>query len=372
MGSVDALALSPLHGVHESAEARLVEYAGWRMPLLYDSILAEHAATRNAAAIFDVSHMGRLRIQGDWAFKLLDLACTADVLGQEDDTAQYSLLCNPAGGVIDDVLVLRLPEHWLVTCNAANRLKVLAHLGRLNDQGGCAARIDDQTSSTAMVAVQGPQAIERINEVLPFDVTGIPRHGVLAGRYMLFHYVVSRSGYTGEDGLEVILPAKVAATAWGFIASSAAGVVAAGLGARDLLRIEAGLPLYGHELNETIDPISAGLGRAVRQEGTYVGAEAIAKIRRSGPARKLVGLRLTGRRIARHGSTVLADGVEVGAVTSGTFSPSCQASIAMAYVDRRFAEVGTDVTVELKAGQEIAGQIVSRPFYRGTASKTET
>ena len=164
---------------------------------------------------------------------------------------------------------------------------------------------------------------------------------------------------------------KVAATAWGFVTAPDAGVVAAGVGARDLLRIEAGLPLYGHELNETIDPISAGLGWAVRQEGAYVGAEAVAEIRQRGPARKLVGLHLTGRRIARHGATVLAGGTEAGAVTSGTFSPSCQASIAMAYVDRRFAEVGTEVTVALKAGQEVAGRVVSRPFYRGTASKNE-
>jgi len=367
VGSRDGLLTTPLHEAHKAAGARLVDFAGWHMPMLYTSILDEQASTRNDATIFDVSHMGRLRIRGDWAFKLLDRVCTADMLGQEDNTTRYALLCNDAGGVIDDVIVLRMPNEWLLVCNASNRLKVLAHLEQVNAAESFGATITDRTTQTAMLAVQGPKALAKLDDVLPFDVAGIGRHQVLTGTHMLVPYTASRTGYTGEDGLEVILPALVAAKAWGFITSEKSGVTPAGLGARDLLRLEAALPLYGHELNETIDPITAGLGRAVREREGFIGCEAIAKIRQSGPARKLVALKLEGQRIARQGAVVRADDVEVGAVTSGTFSPSCGASIALAYVDRQFAEIGNRLNVMLRADTAAAAEIVGRPFYRGSA-----
>lgn len=367
MGSTSELNKTPLFGVHEAAGARLVEFAGWRLPMLYTSILDEQATTRSDATVFDVSHMGRLRIRGDYAFKLLDRACTADVLTQEDHTARYSLLCNDSGGVIDDIIVMRMPDEWLVVCNAGNREKVLAHLESINASEAFGAKIVDRTSATAMVAVQGPRALEKLDAVLPFDVGSIGRHEVLTGSFLGASYVASRTGYTGEDGLEVILPSMIASKAWGFLTSDKGGVAPAGLGARDLLRLEAGLPLYGHELNETIDPISAGLGRAVRDRDGYVGCEALAALRESGTARKLVGLKLDGQRIARQGAVVTVDGREVGAVTSGSYSPSCGASIAMAYVDRAEAEIGRAVAVALRTNHEVAGEIVARPFYRGSA-----
>ena len=348
----------------------MVESAGWQMPLLYAGILDEHKAARTSAAVFDVSHLGRLRLSGDWAFKLLDRACTADVLGQEDNTARYSLLCNDGGGVIDDVFVIRLPEEWLLTCNACNHEKVLGHLASLNELGGWNVKITDTTASTAMLAVQGPKAMKLLGQALPFDVSGLGRRDVLASSYMLLKYVASRTGYTGETGVEVILPAIAAGKAWQFITSETGGVVPAGMGARDLLRIEAGLPLYGHELNEQISPIAAGVGFAVRTEGDYVGSEAIAKVRRTGPARKLVGLRLATESIARHGSPVLIDDREAGAVTSGTYSPSCEASIAMAYVDSSVCEVGGAVSVEINPNERVDGEIVPRPFHRGSAMNT--
>lgn len=367
MGSVDGSLTTPLHGAHEAAGARLVDFAGWHMPLLYTSILQEHAATRNDATIFDVSHMGRLRIRGDYAFKLLDRAATADMLAQEDNTTQYALLCNEAGGVIDDVIVMRFPDEWMVVCNASNRVKVLAHLEQINDVKGFGATISDRTTQTAMLAVQGPNALAKLDAILPIDVAAIGRHEVVTGTHMLIPYTASRTGYTGEDGLEVILPAIVAAKAWGFITSDKGGVTPAGLGARDLLRLEAALPLYGHELNETLDPITAGLGRAVRRREGFIGYEAIEQIRQREPARTLVGLKLDTRRIARQGATIEADGVEVGAVTSGTFSPSCEASIALAYVDRQVAEIGNRLSVTLRADVVADAEIVPRPFYKGSA-----
>ncbi len=367
MNSSEGVLKTPLHGVHETAGARLVDFAGWDMPMLYTSILDEQAKTRSDATIFDVSHMGRLRIRGDFAFRLLDRACTAEILTQEDHTTRYSLLCNEAGGVLDDIIVMRFPDEWLVVCNASNRLKVLAHLQSLNDAGGFGAKIKDQTTSSAMVAVQGPNAIAKLGAILPFDVAEIGRHQVKRDSMMMMSYTASRTGYTGEDGLEVILPSIIAAKAWGFITGEKGGVTPAGLGARDLLRLEAGLPLYGHELNETIDPISAGLGRAVREREGFVGCEAIGAIRQAGPARKLVGLKLDTQRIARQGVMVKADGREVGVVTSGTYSPSCGASIAMAYVDCQYAEAGGEVFVAIRANNELPALVVRRPFYRGSA-----
>ncbi len=350
-----------------AAGGRMVEFAGWHVPLLYGSILDEHAAARGTAAVFDVSHMGRLRIRGDWAFKLLDRACTADVLGQEDDTVRYSLLCNESGGVLDDVSVSRLADYWLVVCNADNHQKVLSHLQALNEVGEFDATIEDLTDETAMLAVQGPEAMARLAGLLPAEVTGIGRYEVASGTLGFLPYVATRTGYTGEDGLEVIVPAAAAAKAWEFVTGEKIGVAPAGLGARDVLRIEAGLPLYGHELNETIDPITAGLARVVREGGSYLGASALAAIRRRGSARTLVGLKLDTRRIARQGAEVLIAGREAGVVTSGTFSPSCGASIAMAYVDRSVAETGREATVRVGADKQVEGVIVNRPFHRGTA-----
>jgi aminomethyltransferase len=220
-----------------------------------------------------------------------------------------------------------------------------------------------------MVAVQGPHALEKLDNVLPFDVSGLSPKAVATGSYMVFNYIASRTGYTGEAGLEIILPALAAGKAWGFVTSPKAGVRPAGLGSRDLLRLEAGLPLYGHELNKTIDPISASLGKAVRERGGFVGAEAIAKVRAIGPARRLVGLKLEGPRIARQGALVLAGGVEAGVVSSGTFSPSCKASIAMAFVDRRFAELGEKLFVAIRPTEQAEALVVPRPFYRGSAYK---
>lgn len=363
----DGLRDSPLYEAHVSAGARMVDFAGWRMPMMYRGILQEHRVVRESAGIFDVSHMGRLLITGDYAFKLLAHACTAEVVRQEDDTASYGMLCNDRGGVIDDVMVYRLPEAWWIVCNASNREKVLSHLQRLNEQGGFGAVVADRTEATAMVAVQGPVAVERLAAVLPLNVTGLPRRGVRSGELLGAHYIVSRTGYTGEDGLEVILPAALGSRAWAFVTSEKAGVQPAGLGARDVLRVEAGLPLYGHELNETIDPITAGLERFVRPGDSFVGGAALAGIRQAGPARRRIGLRLEGRRIARHGAVVWADGKEVGVVTSGTWSPACEASVAMAFVDRPLAAPTTELHVEIRGEERAVGVVVNLPFYRGSA-----
>jgi aminomethyltransferase len=361
----DELLRTPLHEAHLAGKARMVDFAGWAMPLLYTSILDEHAKCRADAVAFDVSHMGRLRVTGGGAYKLLDKVCSADIVTQEDNTARYSLLCNQRGGVIDDTFILRLEGEWMVVCNASNRLKVVEHIQSVNAAAGYGANIEDTTGDSAMIAVQGPKALARLAELLPFDVGAVGRHELLTGDLMGVRYIASRTGYTGEVGFEIILPASAGAQAWDALTSS--GFAPAGLGSRDVLRLEAALPLYGHELNEMIDPVTAGLGRAARKEGDYVGAAAIAEVRRKGAPRKLVGVRVGSPRIARQGVVVYADGWEVGAVTSGTFSPSCDASIALAYVDRQFAGIGQELVVRIKPTEEVPGLVVEKPFYRGSA-----
>jgi aminomethyltransferase len=354
------------HDFHVSAGARMVDYAGWEMPLLYRGIAEEHQQTRQSGSLFDVSHMGRLQVMGADTVRLLEIAMTRGIGQQEVGQCRYSLVCNASGGVLDDVIVYRDTKRWLVVCNAANRQKILHHLTDLRRQHTLDLDISDQTEATAMVALQGPKIIERLAQSLPIDVASLKRYHFQTVSVMLIKFIVSRTGYSGEDGVEVILPARMAGLAvkmlGGRLNDPQATVKPAGLGARDTLRLEAGLPLYGHELAEEIDPLSAGLGWAMDLGKDFVGAQALRATAQQGPARKLVGLELSGRRIARQGAKITADGAIVGQVTSGTLGPTVQKSIAMAYVDTGRSALGTTLGVD--AGSEVvSATIVKLPFY---------
>lgn len=361
------LKYTPFHDFHQSAGGKLVDFAGWEMPIMYRSIIEEHEQTRRSGSIFDVSHMGRLYFSGPDAAKFLSHVVTRKIDDQKVGTSRYSLVCNPAGGVMDDIIVSRDTKQWLVVCNASNREKLVKHFLDIRQKTGMDFDLSDQTEATAMIALQGPKVIDRVADILPVELRTMKRYTFVSDSIMLIKFTVFRSGYTGEDGVELIIPAKAASMGMkllgGKFDKTDALIKPAGLGARDTLRLEAGMPLYGHELSESLDPISAGLGWAVDLAKEFIGVEPLRVIQQNGPARKLVGLELEGRRIARQGTPIRSGEKVVGEVTSGTLSPTLGKSIAMAYVDSAFAAEGTALQADLK-GTLNPAKVVKLPFYK--------
>ncbi len=363
MSSVQTLSRTPLHQFHVDHGAKLVEFAGWEMPLLYDSIIDEHRQVRDSGGLFDVSHMGRVRFTGSDACRFVDLVCTRRIDGTADGQCRYSMVCNEQGGCRDDVLVYRIgADEYLMVCNAANRPKLLEHFAAV--RGDLDFEMRDETTTTAMVALQGPRVMELIGGVAP-EVAGLKRYRFVRKSVMGVNVLISRTGYTGEDGVEVILPASLAVQAVQLLVSNLGGADApvkpAGLGARDTLRLESAMALYGHEITEAIDPLSAGLGFAVSlDKDAFIGHDALKKIAADGPVRTMCGLVLAGRRTARQGMDVSAAGNKVGVITSGCLSPTLGKSIAMAYLD-----AGTEGPVEVVLGSgATTAQIVPLPFYK--------
>ena len=358
---------TPFYDFHVSQGGRMVDFVGWEMPIVYRSIIEEHEHTRRSGSIFDVSHMGRLSFTGKDATAFLDRVLTRNVQQMKVGQCRYSLVCNEAGGTMDDVIVSRDQKNWILVCNASNREKLNRHFHQVRQSTGLDFDMADNTEGTAMVAIQGPKVLDRIGNVLPVDVKSMKRYTFVTDSILLTRFTLFRSGYTGEDGVEVILPGKAAAMAMkmlaGGFAKEEATIKPAGLGSRDTLRLEAGMPLYGHELSETIDPLSAGLAWAVDLNKDFIGSGALRKVAAEGPNRKLVGLELEGRRIARQGMPVLAGGATVGEVPSGTFGPTVQKSIAMAFVDAAYAGEVTQLSVDLK-GTANPARVVPLPFYK--------
>jgi aminomethyltransferase len=364
---------TPVHEFHISAGARMVEFAGWEMPLVYTSIAEEHQQCRNSGAFFDVSHMGRLRFAGKGAEQFLNHLVTRDISRIKSGQSRYSFVCNERGGIMDDVIVARHDHanEWSMVCNGANRAKIVAHFERVRQIGGHDVVMDDVTEETAMAALQGPRVIEDVasilNEAVDEDVRTLKKWGFARGLFMDSRVEIYRSGYTGEDGVELIMSAPMAKLLVGMVGHKwkqpQSAIRPAGLGARDTLRIEAGLPLYGHELDEEIDPISTGFGWAVSTDTPFIGGEAVRKVAAAGPAKKLVGLELSGRRTARQGNAVMLNDLQVGTVTSGTLSPTLGKSIAMAYVIADYAGVGMDLGVDFKR-EVVQAKVVPLPFYK--------
>ena len=324
---------TPLYDWHVAHGGRMVEFGGWELPVQYAGVIAEHQAVRAAAGLFDISHMGRLSFAGPGAEALIQHVWTNDAATMKDGQVRYGLICNERGGIRDDVFVYRWPYGWAMVVNASNRTKIVEHLEAV--KGGRDVQITDQTLTTAMLAVQGPKAVELCRDLFEADPSSLKYYHAAPTRCRGQECVVSRTGYTGEDGIEVMLAAAHAADLADEIVRR--GAVPCGLGARDTLRLEAAMPLYGHELTEEIDPLQAGLAWAVKlQKGDFIGRSPLLLAReqvgRSG--RQRVGLVLEGKRAAREGCpVVLGDGRAVGVITSGSFTPTLQKSIAMAYVD---------------------------------------
>ena len=361
---------SPLYELELAAGAKMVEFGGWEMPLQFSGIISEHNRVRQAAGVFDVSHMGRMHVTGPQAGPFLHHAVTNDVLGMAIGQARYSPLCDHDGGVLDDVLIYRLSENeYMVVVNAANRTKILEWFARLHSDGipGGAGEMsfEDRTISTVMLGVQGTDSQELLQRLTDMPLDELRYYRATSGQVNGDEATVSRTGYTGEDGFELVLPADAGRRLWQrFQVWAADGALAlAGLGARDTLRLEAGMPLYGHELSESINPLEAGLARFVRLEKPkFVGRDALARVAQVGPARTLVGLQLEDRAIARQGTPVQADHHEVGHVTSGGFSPTLDRSIAMALVESDAAG-NPDLQVAIR-GRSHDAKVVDLPFYR--------
>jgi aminomethyltransferase len=342
----------------------MVDFAGWDMPIQYTTIIEEHQTVRRAAGLFDISHMGRLSLGGPDALALIEDVYTNNAATLKDGQVRYGLVCNEKGGIRDDVLVYRWPYGYAMVVNASNRTKIVDWLTR--HKGGRQVEIVDQTLQTCMIAIQGPQALAMCKELTEADASKLAYYFATPTRYRDRPCVVSRTGYTGEDGLEFMVGAGQGLQLWEDLL--ARGAKPCGLGARDTLRLEAAMPLYGHELGEEIDPFQAGLAWAVKMDkGDFVGRAALERRRQDKSLRRRVGLELAGKRLAREGSGILAGGKEIGRVCSGTFAPTLQKAIAMAYVDPAFAEPGTVVNVDIRGKSESA-RVVPLPFYRRARS----
>ncbi len=364
--TMPALLRTPLHAAHERLGARMVPFAGWSMPVQYAGIVAEHRTVRTAAGLFDVSHMGEIDVAGRGAAACVERLACLDLDRLAVGGARYSLILDEAGGVIDDVIVYRLGvERYRIVVNAANTDVVVEH-ARAVAAGLDGVDLRDRSAETGLIAIQGPRAETILQGVAAADLAAIRtyrcRETEVAGAAAL----VARTGYTGEDGFELFAAAERTQALWtGLLdAGASAGLEPAGLGARDTLRLEASLPLYGHELRRDVSPLEAGLGRFVSRGDAYIGARAIAAQRASGVARRLAHLQLSGRAIARQGFPITTAGGEpAGTVTSGGYAPWLQRSVAMGLVSRAHAAVGGELAVTIR-GRSVAATVVERPFYR--------
>lgn len=364
--------LSPLADRHRALGARFIDFAGWEMPVQYRGIIEEHRAVRERAGIFDLSHMGELWVEGPEAGDALGYALVSDPAALAPRRAHYSMLCTAEGGVIDDLIVYRLADgeagrRYLVVANAANAevdLRVLEER-----TAGFGAALTDRSAETALIAVQGPLAPTIVQPLTDVPLEEVRYYSIAEGPVAGVPGLIARTGYTGEDGFEIFVAAETAGRVWDALirAGRAAGLQPTGLGARDTLRLEAGMPLYGNELDRATNPFEAGLGWVVKLEksGDFVGREALSGVAANGPPRRLVGLRVVGRGIARHGHRIITagEGKPIGSVTSGTMSPTLGLPIAMGYVPTETSEPGTMLAVEIRDAP-VPAEVVALPFYR--------
>jgi aminomethyltransferase len=364
--TTECLKQTPLHGLHTAAGGRMAPFGGWDMPIQYPTgILREVAAVRRNAGMFDVSHMGRIEFSGSAATAFLDKLLSANVAKLRRGRSRYHVICNEAGGIIDDAIVYRLAEtRYLLIVNAGNYDSVAAWLD-LYSKGVPDLESEVTTGDVAMIAVQGPNAVELTGQLSDSPVASLRPFAIAEAEVAGIPCRIARTGYTGEDGFEIMPPADRAAHLWQTLSES--GVAPCGLGARDVLRLEAGLLLHGNDMTVGNNPYEAGLERFVYLDSPgYVAADALRSIRDAGPAKRLTGFRMTGRGIARHGHPILAAGARIGTVTSGTHSPTLDANIGMGYVDPEHAAPSNPVEIDIR-GRIVAAETVPLPFYRRTS-----
>lgn len=365
---------TPFNKHHHQFGARMVDFAGWEMPLLYSGIIEEHKQVRTSGGLFDVSHMGRVWFNGKDVVRFLERLCTRRIADMQPGQCRYSLVCNETGGVRDDVLVYRLDEsEFMLVVNASNREKLLEHFSDI--MGDLSVIVDDRTFTTAMVALQGPKVMGWIAKFSE-DVAALKKFRFVTKDLLTATAIISRTGYTGEDGVEVILPLSMAGVAMGMLeremdlTNPNSILKPAGLGARDTLRMEAGMPLYGHELTEDMPAWASGLTFAINLDKAdhdpsepFIGYDAVRAQAETGTARTLIGLNIEGKRSARQGMPIMQETYTVGFVTSACVSPTLQRPIAMGYVDTAAAAPGTKLSIDAN-GRTIEATVCELPFYK--------
>jgi aminomethyltransferase len=361
--SGDGLKQTPLFQEHRALGARMVPFAGYRMPVQYAGVVKEHHAVRMTAGVFDVSHMGQLELSGPHAVGLCDWLVTNDVAGLAVGKAMYTVCVDDGGGILDDLIVYRLEaERLLVVCNAANRAKISALF--LDVAAGHDCVFVDRSDETALIALQGPKALTVLADVgADQALLELGPFGLAEGRVAGVPAVAARTGYTGEDGVEIFCANDDAAAIWRSLVGAGASPI--GLGARDTLRLEARLSLYGNDIDETTNPYEAGLGWVVKlDKGEFRGREALRRVKEDGPARRLVGIEMVGRGIARKGYPIVDEGGQrIGVVTSGSPSPTLGKNIGLGYVPVGRHEPGQRLGVEIR-GKVVEAVVVKTPFYK--------
>ena len=361
----EALRDTPLLDEHRSLGARLVPFAGWRMPVQYEGIKSEHEAVRSHAGLFDVSHMGELLVEGPRALSAGDRLVPNDVLGLEVGQALYTVCCDERGRILDDLIVYRLQaDKVLVVCNASNRQKIVGHFAA---ELGLETPWYDVSDAWALLALQGPKASFIMRDLrAPDAIVELPSFHVARATLAGVDLWAARTGYTGEDGFELFCDGASATALWRAIleAGQSHGVKPAGLGARDTLRLEARLMLYGNDIDERTHPFEAGLGWVVKLDaGDFIGRDALRRLKAQGLNRKLVGFEMTGRGIARHGYPIVVGGARVGEVTSGSPAPTVGRNIGLGYVPKALSQVGTTLGIEIR-GKVVDAVVVRTPFYK--------
>ena len=368
--AVTALRTTSLHARHRASGARMTPFAGWDMPVEYTGITQEHMAVRTAAGVFDVSHMGQIEVAGKAALAAVQRISCNDASRLELGRAQYSGLLSPEGTFLDDLVVYRLgPSHFMLVVNAAN---VAADYAWIAEQAAAVGDVAvvDSSSRYALIAIQGPAALDTLQPLTGAHLSGVPYYGFTYGEVANARALISRTGYTGEDGFEIFVPPNTADKVWQAVLQSGAdhGVIPCGLGARDTLRLEAGMRLHGQDIDATTTPLEAGLGWIVGwNKPSFIGAEALAAQKAAGTTRRLVGFELTERGIARHGHIVVHNGAPVGLVTSGTQTPFLKKAVGMAYVPQHLSAVGTPLEIDIR-GKITPGVVTALPFYKRPAS----
>ena len=367
------LTQTPLHAWHMAQGAKMAEFGGWSMPIQYGSIVSEHVATRSSVGLFDISHMGRLIFRGSAAGAFLDRLLSRPVSNLTGGRVRYALLTNHEGGTVDDVLVTHLRDatgpFFLMVVNAGNLQKVLVWLDACQKEfslNQADLEWEDKTHQQSMFAVQGPRSEEVVRSVCASDINKMGYYTAELTTFDSHQGVLSRTGYTGEDGWELIVPAIAAEALWEklFACCEQIGGTSIGLAARDTLRLEAAMPLYGHELSEKISPLQAGLEFAVHlTEHDFVGRDALLRLAEQANFPRRIGLIGQGRRVPRDGYPIRVGTRQIGSVSSGTHSPTLGRPIAMGFVEQEFASVGTEVSIDMR-GREEAAEVVALPFYK--------
>lgn len=364
---MSTLKRTPLFDWHVAHGARMIDFSGWEMPVYYEGIVSEHQATREHVGVFDLTHMGEFEVKGPDAVEFLQMMATNDVTTLKEGQAQYTILCYEDGGIVDDFLLTRMPGRYLLVVNASNRTKDFEWL-----KSHIRGRVElvDRSDEFALIGVQGPKAEDLVAEVFGNAARELPYYYAVDLKHNGHSVILSRTGYTGEDGFEIILPNEAALDMWKtiFALGEKYHVTPVGLGARDTLRLEMKYALYGNDISRETNPIEAGLGWVVPLNKEFIGGEALRKVKEAGPKRKLIAFEMVDRGIARQHHPVVIDGQKVGEVTSGSFSPSTGKNIGLAYVPADKSRVGTELGIDVR-GKVLKAVVVKPPFVPSHVKK---